>query len=203
MAIESSISSGATSDPEPPITSNNGGTDGPHISHLPITGHKLNGQNYLAWSQSVMMYICGKGKDDYLTGAVMTPKKGDHKYKGWKAENNMVMSWLINSMNNDIGENFLLYETAQEIWDAAKEIYSSNDNTYELFAIESNLHDLRQGESSVTQYFNTLTKFWQQLDMFEEHKWECAEDGIKFRKFVKQKRIFKFLLGLNQNLDEV
>ena len=27
----------------------------------------------------------------------------------------MVMSWLINSMNNDIGENFILYEMTQEI----------------------------------------------------------------------------------------
>ena len=39
--------------------------------------------------------------------------------------------------------------------------------------------------------------------MFEEHKWEYLEDGMKFRKIVEQKRIFKFLLGLNQNLDEV
>ncbi|KAM7461081.1 hypothetical protein LguiA_029202 [Lonicera macranthoides] len=89
-------------------------------SHLPITGHKLNGQNFLQWSQSVMMFICGKGKDDYLTGAAVPPTKEDPKFKGWKAKNNMVMSWLINSMNNDIGENFLLYETTKEIWDAAR-----------------------------------------------------------------------------------
>ena len=37
----------------------------------------------------------------------------------------MVMSWLINSMTNDIGENFLLYATAKEIWDAAKVAYST------------------------------------------------------------------------------
>ena len=42
----------------------------------------------------------------------------------------MVMSWLINSMNNDIGENFLLYETAKDIWDAAKEIYSNKDKHF-------------------------------------------------------------------------
>ena len=36
--------------------------------------------------------------------------KEDPKFKGWKVENNMVMSWLINSVNNDIGENFILYE---------------------------------------------------------------------------------------------
>ena len=115
----------------------------------------------------------------------------------------MVMSWLINSMNNDIGENFLLYRTAREIWEATKEAYSNNENTSELFEIESILHDLRQGELSVTQYFNTLTRHWLQLDMFEELNWNCTEDGVKYKKIVEQRRVFKFLLGLNQNLDEV
>ena len=113
------------------------------------------------------------------------------------------MSWLINSMNNDIGENFLLYGTAKEIWDAAKEIYSDNENTAELFEIEGTLHDLRQGNQPVTQYFNLLTRYWQQLDMFETNDWDCPTDGTRYKKIVEKKRLYKFLLGLNKNLDEV
>ncbi|KAH9678967.1 retrovirus-related pol polyprotein from transposon RE1 [Citrus sinensis] len=94
-----------------------------------IISHKLNGKNYLQWSQSVLMFISGKCKDEYLTGEIEIPEKGDPKYRLWKSDNNMIMSWLINSMNNDIGENFLLYGTAKEIWDAAKETYSSSENT--------------------------------------------------------------------------
>ncbi|RVW65136.1 hypothetical protein CK203_035784 [Vitis vinifera] len=97
-----------------------------------------------------------------------------------RLKNSMIMSWLINSMNNDIGENFLLFGTAKDIWDAAKETYSSSENTSELFQVESALHDFRQGEQSVTQYYNTLT-----------------------RQIVEQKRLFKFFLGLNRELDDV
>ena len=79
-----------------------------------------------------MMFICEKEKDDYLTGIITPPKKKDQGFKVWKSKNNMVMSWLNNSMNNDIGENFLLYGTAKEILDAAKETYSDNENTAEL-----------------------------------------------------------------------
>ena len=32
------------------------------------------------------------------------------------------MSWLINSMTNETNEDFMFYETAKEIWDAAKEM---------------------------------------------------------------------------------
>ena len=47
------------------VTSNDhGGSDG---SFHPITGHKLNGNNYLQWSQSILMFIGGKDKDGYLT----------------------------------------------------------------------------------------------------------------------------------------
>ncbi|RVX07328.1 Retrovirus-related Pol polyprotein from transposon RE1 [Vitis vinifera] len=121
-----------------------------------LSGHKLNGHNYLQWSQSVLLFICGKGKDEYLTGEAVMPETTEPGFRKWKIENSMIMSWLINSMNNDIGENFLLFGTAKDIWDAAKETYSSSENTSELF-----------------------------------------------RQIVEQKRLFKFFLGLNRELDDV
>ena len=75
-------------------------------------------------------------------------------YKAWKIENNVVMSWLINSMTNEVGENFILYETAQEIWIAAKETYSNTKDAAEAFEIEGILHDFRQGDLIITHYFS-------------------------------------------------
>ena len=60
------------------------------------------------------------------------------------------MSWLINSMTNEIGENFLFYGITKEIWDATKENNSSFERTLELFSAESILHELRLGDSCVT-----------------------------------------------------
>ncbi|RVW69144.1 hypothetical protein CK203_063084 [Vitis vinifera] len=170
---------------------------------LPITGHKLNGQNFIQWAQSVRIFICGKGKEEYLTGAIVQLKEDDPGYRTWKLENSMVMSWLINSMTNDIGENFMYYGTTKEIWDAARETYSNVDNTSAIFEIKSILQDLRQGDSTVTEYFNILTRYWQQLDIYEELVWKCPEDGLLYKKVIEKERIYKFLLGLNKNLDEV
>ena len=55
----------------------------------------------------------------------------------------MVKSWLINSMTNEIGEKFLLYKTAKEMWDTVKETYSTKEKTTEHVDIETVLHDLR------------------------------------------------------------
>lgn len=115
----------------------------------------------------------------------------------------MVMSWLTNSMKYEIGENFLLYSTDNEIWSDAKEFYSSKETTSTIFEIETNLQDLRQGELSVTQFYSSLTRQWQLLDMFEEHNWSYSADSKKYKEIVEKKRIFKFLMGLNKNLDEM
>lgn len=115
----------------------------------------------------------------------------------------MMMSWLVNSMTNKIGKNFLLYNTAHEICPASKQFYSSKENTSEIFKIKTTHHDLRQEDLTVTRYYNTLTRHWQRLDVFEENQWGCPDDAKKFREIIERKRIFKFLLDLNRHLDEV
>ena len=132
---------------------------------FPVTTHKLTGHNYLQWSQFIMMFNSGHGCEDYLNGSAIQPSFKDPKFRLWRAENNLVMSWLICSMTTEIGGNFLLYSTAKEIWDAARDTFSSKENTAELFQIESMLHDLRQGKSSVTTSYTTLSCYWQQLDL--------------------------------------
>ncbi|KAF7825162.1 Retrovirus-related Pol polyprotein from transposon RE1 [Senna tora] len=115
-----------------------------------------------------------KGKEDYLTNSTKH-QPDDPKFKTWNAENQMVMSWLINSMDLEI----------------------------ELFEIKGALHDLKHGELNVPQYFNTLNWYWLQLDMFECPEWKCSEDAATYQKLVEKERIYKFLLGLNKSLDDV
>ncbi|KAF7802191.1 Retrovirus-related Pol polyprotein from transposon RE1 [Senna tora] len=99
--------------------------------------------------------------------------------------------------------DFMFFATAAEIWKAAKESYSDVENTAELFEIKGALHDLKQGELSVPQYFNTLNRYWLQLDIFECPEWKCSEDAATYQKLVEKERIYKFFLGLNKSLDNI
>ena len=94
------------------------------------------------------------------------------------------MPWPINSMNNDIDKNFLLYGTAKEIWDAAQQNYSKLKLSCMTFV----------KKISVTQYFNTLTQYWQHLDMFDTHAWKCADDAATYRNH-EGKKDFQILIG--------
>ena len=47
-------------------------------------------------------------------------------------------------MTNEVGENFLLYRMTHEIWAAAKEFYSSVENTSITLEMKTTLHYLQQ-----------------------------------------------------------
>lgn len=79
-----------TSSSESPKTAMNNPNHTDQFSQF-VTNHKLNGHNYLAWSQSVLMFICGKGKDDHITGMEKPPKEEDPGYRVWKTNNSMVV----------------------------------------------------------------------------------------------------------------
>ncbi|XP_050204868.1 uncharacterized protein LOC126654907 [Mercurialis annua] len=168
-----------------------------------ITSHKLNGSNFREWYQSILLVMKGRGKMGYLTGVNTAPPLESAKYSTWEAENSIVMAWLINSMDQRIGRLYLFYQTAKEIWDAVKEMYSDLEDISQSFEIRSKIRNTRQSTSSVTEYFNTLSELWQEIDLFHNINWKCPDDGVLYSKMLEKDRIFDFLQGLNQDLDDV
>lgn len=176
-------------------------TNEPHS--IQITSIKLNGDNFVRWSQSVQMYIRGRGKTGYLTGTIPEPAPEDPHYAKWDSENSMVMTWLVNSMEEDISSNYLCYPTARELWENINQMYSDLGNQSQVYEITLKLEEVKQGGDSVTKYFNTLKRLWQELDMFTTIQWQCTADGSLYKKKLEDGRIFKFLIGLNVEFDEV
>ena len=81
-AIASEAESGTATSPDSsqlPISTLS--TTLPDSGIIPITGHKLTGNNYNQWSHSVMIFVCGKGKEDYLTGAAVQPEENSPNYR--------------------------------------------------------------------------------------------------------------------------
>ncbi|KAH0660313.1 hypothetical protein KY290_029809 [Solanum tuberosum] len=85
-------------------------TQGGNASHMPfqLTSHRLNGENYLEWAQSVKLAINGRGKLGHLTGETKKPEVGDPKMNSWRSENSLVIAWLINSMEPVIDSSALV-----------------------------------------------------------------------------------------------
>ncbi|RVW39021.1 hypothetical protein CK203_089160 [Vitis vinifera] len=122
-----------------------------------ITTIRLNGDNFLRWSQSVRMYIRGREKMGYLTGEKKAPTVVDPNYAIWDAENSMVMTWLANSMEEDISSNYMCYPTAQELWENVNQMYSDLGNQSRIFELTLKLGEIQQGEHLLALLKSNLT----------------------------------------------
>lgn len=77
----------------------------------------------------------------------------------------MVMAWITNSISHNISESNLWMEITKEVWEELKESYHQG----EIFCIsesQEDIYTLQQGDISITQFFTTLNKMWQELDTF-------------------------------------
>ena len=57
-----------------------------------ITPHKLNGNNYVQWSQSLLIHLAHRDKEGYINGDLPAPAQTESTYKAWKINDNLVKS---------------------------------------------------------------------------------------------------------------
>ncbi|GMP95604.1 hypothetical protein CsSME_00044585 [Camellia sinensis var. sinensis] len=120
---------------------------------IKITTSPFKGQNYLAWSQSLTMFLKSRQKMGYVDGRIQAPSTTDPGYDQWEITNSLIMGWLIHSMVLDIGEGYLSMETAQDVWDSVATTYSHKGNFSQAFELRRSMESSVQGEQTVLQYF--------------------------------------------------
>ncbi|XP_073064013.1 uncharacterized protein [Primulina eburnea] len=148
-------------------------------SSMQFIVHKLNGQNYLEWSQSVKLAIDGRGKLGYLTGETKEPESKYPSYILWRSENSLVMAWLLNSMDTSIAKPHLFMKSAQEVWDSVHETYFDLENSSQIFELKTRLWQSKQGNRDVTSYYNEMVAWWQELDQYHNDVWESQADFLR------------------------
>ena len=98
----------------------------------------------------------------------------------------------------------MCYPTAKALRDNLTLMYSNFGNQSQIYELQLKLGEVRQGENSVTKYFNILKGLWQNHNLFNyDYEWKNTDDCNYFKKNEENSRIFKFFAGLNVDFDEV
>ena len=61
----------------------------------------------------------------------------------------------------------------------------------------------KRGSKTVTEYVNQLKTLWQDLNHYRVIKPKCPVDVVVLKDFIEKDRIYDFLIGLNQEFDQV
>ena len=82
-------------------------------------------------------------------------------------------------MEPSIGKTYLFLPTATDIWEALAQTYSKKGTDAQLYELRCKLHETKQKGLSVTAYYNTLGRQWQELDLYHPFQMESATDTAK------------------------
>lgn len=85
-------------------------------------------ENYGAWSWSISISLIVKNKIAVIDGSLLRPNLDDtHLSIPWLRANNLVLSWLMNSISKEIRDNLLYFTNAFDICEELKVRYLCSD----------------------------------------------------------------------------
>ncbi|CAI9778608.1 unnamed protein product [Fraxinus pennsylvanica] len=90
----------------------------------------------------MLVSLSAKNKMGFIKGTIPIPSKNDSKHQAWQRCNDMVLSWILNSLSPELASSVLYLETPSEIWTDLQERFSQVEKCYYLigFPVGHKLH---------------------------------------------------------------
>ncbi|KAA8524013.1 hypothetical protein F0562_010556 [Nyssa sinensis] len=77
----------------------------------------FTGENYHTRIRSMVMALIAKNKIEFIDGTVAKPSDVSNPlHNAWIRCNTMVLSWILNSLSNEIAASVIYLNTAQDVW---------------------------------------------------------------------------------------
>ena len=159
----------------------------------------LNEFNYIPWSRAVTLALGGRSKLGYINGNIEPPVSTSPTYDAWLCNDQLVMSWVLNSMEPRLSELFSYSESAHLLWEAIKEMYGSQNNAARVFQLKKNLASLKQGDQAFVQHLGSLKTMWNELDLYRPH----TTDSVVILKRVDEDKVFQLLASLGSEYEDL
>ncbi|KAF5459711.1 hypothetical protein F2P56_019633, partial [Juglans regia] len=120
----------------------------------------FTGDNYIAWSRSITIALTVKNKAVFIDGTILAPPVNQSiLHTAWLRANNLVLSWLMNSISKDIRNSLLYVASAVDLWKELKTRYLRSDGP-RVFHLEKSLSSITQDSLSITEYFSSFKTLW-------------------------------------------
>lgn len=118
---------------ESSVNTNNVNTNHPY--HLNASGsHGINlvnsifdGKGFPGWRRSVLIALSAKKQLGFINGACKPPDLTAPEFEKRCCCNDMVISWLLNSLSKEIGDSVIYSKTAKELWESLKHRFEKSN----------------------------------------------------------------------------
>jgi hypothetical protein len=167
-----------------------------------LVSQPLVGNNYHTWKRSMVMALSAKNKLGFIDGSLVKPNVESPEYFAWNRCNNMVLSWILNSVSQEISASIIFIESAHEMWNDIKERFSQS-NGPRIFQLQKAISALSQNSNSVTSYYTALKGLWDELNNYRPLPLCSCGTSRTIHEFQMQEYAYQFLMGLNESYSPV
>ncbi|XP_056688658.1 uncharacterized protein [Spinacia oleracea] len=139
----------------------------------------FDGKCFNDWKRSMVIALSARNKLSFVDGTMNQPAVGSVNFRIWNRCNDLVISWMLGSLEVSIARSVLYLKTAREIWLDLEERFF---------------------------FFTKIKLLWDQLDGLDPLP-SCVCTGCsctltqKLLKSQQDQRLIQFLMKLNQKYD--
>ena len=124
----------------------------------------FDGTGYTDWKSSMIIGLTIKNKMSFVDGTLPQSSSTSSDHKAWIRSNNMVIGWLIASMDRLTTQSIMYCSTAQEIWSDLEEHFGQASMA-SLYSLQEQLTNMSpQPDQHIADYFTKMKTIWDELD---------------------------------------
>lgn len=167
----------------------------------------LRASNYRSWRRSFEIGLASKRKLGFVTGTVKRDATNTIKQEAWDTCNNMIISWILNSVSESIRKSVMFLDTAHAIWNQLEKRFSVV-NGARKYKLNKELYSTKQGEKRLSEYYIEIKAVWEELESLNAlpvltnitNEVQVFLTALSTQQ--TEQKLFQFLNGLDESYSE-
>ncbi|XP_019197066.1 PREDICTED: uncharacterized protein LOC109190917 [Ipomoea nil] len=157
--------------------------------------------NYNPWARAMTMALKGRNKFCFVDRSLPMPDAAHPDHARWYRVNNIVMSWILNSIHSSLANTVLYATDPASAWIDLQERFSTA-NRPRIYEIEKRIATFSQRDASIAEYHNHLSALWDELNLLDSPpKCPCSARQ-EYTAQTEHRRLMQFLMGLRDTFTQ-
>ncbi|XP_021979968.1 uncharacterized protein LOC110876096 [Helianthus annuus] len=154
-----------------------------------LVSKQFDGIGFGTWKRAMSIALSAKNKLGSVDGTITSAANPSL----WSRCNDMVISWIINTLSRDITESVLYVQSVAQLWTELNDRYGQGDGA-KLYQLQKSLCEISQGSSSIATYFTKIKGIWDELGSLSTISPCSCGTHAEIVKRDEEQRLIQFLI---------
>ncbi|KAF5442944.1 hypothetical protein F2P56_035549 [Juglans regia] len=148
------------------------------------------------------MALTVKNKVGFVNGSNVKPSDTSPLFPLWALCNNMILSWILNSLSKEIAASVIYVDSASDMWSDLQERFSQS-NGPRIYQLQKSIASLMQNDLYVSAYFTQMKGLWDELMNYRPLPVDSCGGLRTLMDMHQQDYVMRFLMGLNGSFSKI